>query len=201
MQTPEFAQRYQSQPYIAIHRVDMHELLLRACQKYPHISLNQSTTVTGYSQSSDMVSLHTAQGQTVLASAVVACDGLRSRLRAQMRPTDAPRESGYVAHRSLIPMDQAPTQVQQRQGVTMWAGPGLHVIYYPLRHASLVNIVLVVRLPSHVSSTLDKDYQEYLLGLLAQAQPEAQAPIVFARQPARRTATALKRPLRKAWFF
>jgi salicylate hydroxylase len=196
LQTPEFAQRYQSHPYVAIHRVDMHELLLKACQKYPHISLNQSTTVTGYTQTSDVVSLHTAQGQTVLASAVVACDGLRSRLRTQMRPTDVPRESGYVAHRSLIPMDQAPAQVQQRQGVTMWAGPGLHVIYYPLRQASLVNIVLVVRLPSHVSSTQDKDYQEYLQGLLAQAQPEAQQMARLVNLD-RRWAIADREPMRQ----
>ena len=157
LQTPQFAQRYQSQPYIAIHRVDMHELLLKACEKYPHISLNQSTTVTGYTQTSEAVSLQTAQGQTIQATAVVACDGLRSRLRAQMHPEDVPRESGYVAHRSLIPMDQA-----------------LHVIYYPLRQASLLNIVLVVRMPANLSSTQDQGYQAYLQGLLAQAQPEAQ---------------------------
>jgi 2-polyprenyl-6-methoxyphenol hydroxylase-like FAD-dependent oxidoreductase len=174
LQTPEFAQRYQSQPYIAIHRVDMHELLLKACQPHANISLNQSTTVTGYSQTEDGVTLETAQGPSIQAAAVVACDGLRSRLRAQMHPSDVPRESGYVAHRSLIPMSQAPAHVQQRQSVTMWAGPGLHVIYYPLRNASLLNIVLVVRLPQHVSSTQDDGYPAYLADLLSQAQPEAQ---------------------------
>ena len=195
LQTTEFAERFQSQPYIAIHRVDMHELLLKACEKYPHISLNQSTTVTGYSQTSDVVSLHTAQGDTIQAAAVVACDGLRSRLRAQMRPDDLPRESGYVAHRSLIPMDQAPAQVQQRQTVTMWAGPGLHVIYYPLRQASLLNIVLVVQLPAHVSSTQDQGYQDYLQHLLAQAQPEPQQVAKLVHLD-RRWAIADREPMR-----
>lgn len=195
LQTPEFAERYQSQPYIAIHRVDMHELLLKACEKHPHISLNQSTTVTGYIQSGDVVSLHTAQGDTIQAAAVVACDGLRSRLRAQMRPDDVPRESGYVAHRSLIPMDQAPAQVQQRQSVTMWAGPGLHVIYYPLRQASLLNIVLVVQLPAHVSSTQDQGYMDYLQHLLAQAQPEPQQVAKLVHLD-RRWAIADREPMR-----
>jgi 2-polyprenyl-6-methoxyphenol hydroxylase-like FAD-dependent oxidoreductase len=195
LQTTEFAQRYQSQPYIAIHRVDMHELLLKACEKYPHISLNQSTTVTGYTQTGDVVSLHTAQGDTIQAAAVVACDGLRSRLRAQMRPDDLPRESGYVAHRSLIPMDQAPAQVQQRQSVTMWAGPGLHVIYYPLRQASLLNIVLVVQLPAHVSSTQDQGYMDYLQHLLAQAQPEPQQVAKLVHLD-RRWAIADREPMR-----
>lgn len=195
LQTTEFAQRYQSQPYIAIHRVDMHELLLKACEKYPHISLNQSTTVTGYTQTGDVVSLHTAQGNTIQAAAVVACDGLRSRLRAQMRPDDVPRESGYVAHRSLIPMDQAPAQVQQRQTVTMWAGPGLHVIYYPLRQASLLNIVLVVQLPAHVSSTQDQGYMDYLQHLLAQAQPEPQQVAKLVHLD-RRWAIADREPMR-----
>ena len=195
LQTTEFAERYQSQPYIAIHRVDMHELLLKACEKYPHISLNQSTTVTGYTQTGDVVSLHTAQGDTIQAAAVVACDGLRSRVRAQMRPDDVPRESGYVAHRSLIPMDQAPAQVQQRQTVTMWAGPGLHVIYYPLRQASLLNIVLVVQLPAHVSSTQDQGYMDYLQHLLAQAQPEPQQVAKLAHLD-RRWAIADREPMR-----
>jgi salicylate hydroxylase len=195
LQTPEFAERYQSQPYIAIHRVDMHELLLKACEKHPHISLNQSTTVTGYTQSGDVVSLHTAQGDTIQAAAVVACDGLRSRLRAQMRPDDVPRESGYVAHRSLIPMDQAPAQVQHRQSVTMWAGPGLHVIYYPLRQASLLNIVLVVQLPAHVSSTQDQGYMDYLQHLLAQAQPEPQQVAKLVHLD-RRWAIADREPMR-----
>ena len=195
LQTTEFAQRYQSQPYIAIHRVDMHELLLKACEKYPHISLNQSTTVTGYTQTGDVVSLHTAQGDTIQAAAVVACDGLRSRVRAQMRPDDVPRESGYVAHRSLIPMDQAPAQVQQRQTVTMWAGPGLHVIYYPLRQASLLNIVLVVQLPAHVSSTQDQGYLDYLQHLLAQAQPEPQQVAKLVHLD-RRWAIADREPMR-----
>ena len=196
LQTTEFAQRYQSQPYLAIHRVDMHELLLKACEKYPHISLNQSTTVTGYTQTNDAVSLHTAQGETIPAVAVVACDGLRSRLRAQMRPDDVPRESGYVAHRSLIPMDQAPAEVQQRQSVTMWAGPGLHVIYYPLRKASLLNIVLVVQLPAHVSSTQDHGYLDYLQQLLAQAQPEAQQ-VARLVNVERRWAIADREPMRQ----
>ena len=195
LQTTEFVQRYQSQPYIAIHRVDMHELLLKACEKYPHISLNQSTTVTGYTQTGDVVSLHTAQGDTLQAAAVVACDGLRSRVRAQMRPDDVPRESGYVAHRSLIPMDQAPAQVQQRQTVTMWAGPGLHVIYYPLRQASLLNIVLVVQLPAHVSSTQDQGYMDYLQHLLAQAQPEPQQVAKLVHLD-RRWAIADREPMR-----
>ena len=195
LQTTEFVQRYQSQPYIAIHRVDMHELLLKACEKYPHISLNQSTTVTGYTQTGDVVSLHTAQGDTLQAAAVVACDGLRSRVRAQMRPDDVPRESGYVAHRSLIPMDQAPAQVQQRQTVTMWAGPGLHVIYYPLRQASLLNIVLVVQLPAHVSSTQDQGYLDYLQHLLAQAQPEPQQVAKLVHLD-RRWAIADREPMR-----
>ena len=141
------------------------------------------------------MSLHTAQGDTLQAAAVVACDGLRSRVRAQMRPDDVPRESGYVAHRSLIPMDQAPAQVQQRQTVTMWAGPGLHVIYYPLRQASLLNIVLVVQLPAHVSSTQDQGYLDYLQHLLAQAQPEPQQVAKLVHLD-RRWAIADREPMR-----
>jgi 3-hydroxybenzoate 6-monooxygenase len=65
LQTSAFHERYGGAKYMAIHRVDLHEILLAACRKFPNIDLNQSTTVTSYSQSDGIVSVSTSEGKTV----------------------------------------------------------------------------------------------------------------------------------------
>jgi 3-hydroxybenzoate 6-monooxygenase len=119
LQTPAFHTRYSGANYMAIHRVDLHEILLGACRQIPCINLNQSTAVTGYTQSNNEVQVSTAGGQTISGAALIVADGLRSRLRAQMHPDDVPRETGYFAHRTLVPMAQAPASIQHRTSVTM----------------------------------------------------------------------------------
>lgn len=191
----DFFARYPA-PYICIHRVDLHEILLRAVRLLPHVDLNQSTTVTGYSQTGDTVRAHTDSGLTVEGCALVAADGLRSRLRAQMHPEDAPRDTGYVAHRTIIPMDQAPPSLRRRTGVTMWTGDGFHVIYYPLRERTEINIVAVFRVPPQMEPTDNGAYRAYIAAIAGAAQPEV-ADVISAVNLERRWSIADRNPLRR----
>jgi len=154
--------RYQGRPYLAIHRVDLHEILLKACAQLPHVHLNQSTAVVDYEQDSAQVRVKGSDGQVYPACALLAADGLRSKLRAKMHPNDSPRESGYVAHRALIPWSELPEALVREKGVSMWTGEGFHVIYYPLRQASVLNVVLVVELPKGVQGVSDQAYLEHI---------------------------------------
>lgn len=195
LQSEAFATRYADSHYMAIHRVDLHELLLAACQRLPNVQLNQSTTVTGYRQDDDGVQVSVEGGATLDACAVVVADGLRSRLRAQMHPNDAPQDTGYGAHRAIVPMAYAPELARQRQGVTMWSGPGFHVIYYPLRQRTELNIVVVVRLPPGVADDAAA-YRAHIERIMDSAQPEPRA--VIARVSLdRRWAIADRQPLRR----
>src|SRR3954465_8802675 len=143
----EFENRFPA-PYIAIHRVDLHEILLRACRALPNVDLNQATTVTGFSQDGDTVHVRAADGRTIAASALIAADGLRSRLRTQLHPTDTWRDTGYAAYRTIVSRDRAPERMRDRRGVTMLTADGFHVIYYPLRGGSEINIVGVFQVPA-----------------------------------------------------
>ncbi len=154
--------RFQGHPYLAIHRVDLHEVLLKACEQLSHVHLNQSTLVVDYEQEGSHVEVKGSEGQVFKASALLAADGLRSKLRAKMHPGDAPRESGYVAHRALIPMSELPHALSARAGVSMWTGEGFHVIYYPLRQASVLNVVLVVKLPQGIEEVSDQAYADHI---------------------------------------
>jgi salicylate hydroxylase len=55
-----------------------------------------------------------------------------------------PRMIGYVAHRTIVPMADAPAGAH-RNDMVMWSGPGCHMITYPLRRGTLFNIVAVFR--------------------------------------------------------
>jgi 2-polyprenyl-6-methoxyphenol hydroxylase-like FAD-dependent oxidoreductase len=140
---PLLQQRFKH-PYVVIHRVDLHRVLLDACQHIPAIRLQASTTVTGFEDLGNRVRVSLEGGGTIEGTAIVGADGLRSRVRAQLFDEGEPHMIGYVAHRRVIPMAEVPEHVR-RDEVILWAGPGFHIVHYPLRRGELFNIVAVFR--------------------------------------------------------
>jgi len=140
---PSFRQRFKY-PYIIIHRIDIHNVLLDACARVDNIELVPEAMVTGFEDHGDRIEIATEDGRSFSGAALVGADGLRSRLRAQIREEGEPRAVGYVAHRTIIPMQELKADVT-RENVVLWAGPGFHIVHYPLRHGTLFNIVAVFR--------------------------------------------------------
>src|SRR5690606_27734276 len=71
-------------PYIVIHRVDLHRVLLDACRATAGIVLEPSAEVVDYAQTGAGVSVTTADGRTITGSALIGADGLRSMVRARL---------------------------------------------------------------------------------------------------------------------
>ena len=135
-------------PYIIVHRVDVHNVLLDACRQNSAIELVSHAMVTGYEDRGDAVAVTTADGRTFSGAALVAADGVRSLFRAELIGDGEPRPIGYVALRTIVPMSELKADVP-RDCVVLWGGPGLHVVHYPLRHGSEFNIVNVYRTAAH----------------------------------------------------
>lgn len=190
-----FERRYQN-PYIAIHRVDLHEALLAACRRSDNISLNQATTVVGYEQDQAQARALTAQGESISGAALIAADGLRSKIRAQLHPNDNSRDTGYVALRTILPMKDAPASLQRRRGVTMWTGPGFHVIYYPLRDATELNIVAVFEAPADINADDHDGYRAYINRKTQGAQEEVHD-VLDVLDLERRWSIANRNPIRR----
>lgn len=134
-------QRRFGDPYAVVRRGDLHSALLSACQEHERVVLHPGTTVTGYRDTPDAVHVITADGRTVEADALVGADGIRSRVRAQMLDDGPPRVSGHTIHRTVVPMADVPAELRWNS-VNLWAGPGWHMVHYPLANGEKLNLAI-----------------------------------------------------------
>jgi 3-hydroxybenzoate 6-monooxygenase len=154
-------------PYIVIHRVDLHRILLDACEAQANVELMPLTGAVRYEDLGDRVLLHTQDGRRIEGAAVIGADGLRSTIRTQMLDEGEPRMIGFVAHRTIVPMADVRADVR-RSEVVLWSGPGFHIVHYPLRAGSLFNIVAVFKTSTYLergdianySADLDRTYRD-----------------------------------------
>jgi len=134
-------------PYATVHRADMHGVLLQAVQEQARAQLILNQDVTGYAQQSDGVSVQLANGEKLMAKALIGADGLWSKLRAQMLGDGAPHFTGHLAYRAMLLQSELPAALRT-QNVTVWMGPRLHVVQYPVRRGELMNLVAIVHGPA-----------------------------------------------------
>ena len=168
-----FVERFKH-PYVVLHRVDLHDVLLEACRAFPNIELSGSTTLSDYEDVGSGVVVSTAEGAKIEGCALVACDGLNSRVRARIAPNDdALISSGFAAHRTIVPRDRVPAHVF-REEVILWGGPGFHIVCYPLRDRSLYNIVSVFRTPTHAQRQDPATYKREIQDTYRHAHPDMQ---------------------------
>jgi salicylate hydroxylase len=154
-------------PYIVIHRVDLHRILLDACEAQPNVELMPLTNATRFEDLGDRVRLHTENNRLIEGAAIVGADGLRSTIRQQIVNEGEPRMIGFVAHRTIVPMSEAPADVRRNE-VVLWSGPGFHIVHYPLRAGTLFNIVAVFKTSSYLErgdiasyrADLDRTYRD-----------------------------------------
>ena len=119
-------------------------MLLDACRAIPAIAFEPAAAATGFEVRGARGIVHLEGRRSLEGAALIAADGLRSTIRAQLRREGEPRHVGYVAQRTIVPMAAVPDPVP-RENVYLWAGPGFHMVHYPLRHGTLFNIVAVYR--------------------------------------------------------
>ncbi len=143
--------------YATIHRADLHGLLLAAVTKYTDTQLNLEHAIEGFTDGSTtthaipgaetVVTVRTSRGKDVEGDALVGADGLWSQTRQQLLGDALPRATGHLAYRALVPQDALPNALRTQQ-ITVWLGPRLHVVQYPVRRGELQNLVVIAEGPA-----------------------------------------------------
>lgn len=128
-------------PYALVHRADLHLAILEACRKSELITLATGTRVAGYTDIGAKVALHTSSGD-IDGAALLGADGLWSAIRSQLVKDGAPRVSGHIAYRAVLPIEEVPAHLRSNT-MTLWAGAKTHLVHYPLRGGKLFNLVAV----------------------------------------------------------
>ncbi len=80
--------------------------------------------------------VHLANGARCGGDLVVGADGLHSRLRAALNDSSEPFFTGQVAWRAVVP-----NTVGLGPEAQVFMGPGRHLVAYPMRDGSIVNLV------------------------------------------------------------
>lgn len=132
-------------PYYTVYRPDLHRLLVQAIEALAPGTIRLNARVERFEQDATgaCVRLHLNDGSVHAGAALVGADGVHSAVRRQLFGDDAPRYSGCMAWRGVIPMDRLDPALTRPVG-TNWVGPGRHVIHYPLRGGRLMNFVGIV---------------------------------------------------------
>jgi salicylate hydroxylase len=134
-------QRYGAS-YVTIARADMHGLLLDAVRRQGKVHLHLSSEVTRVDQDEHAVRVQTLT-QNFHAPVLVGADGVWSRLRKEVVDDGAPRVTGHLAFRALVPQADLPEKLRSKV-VTAWLGRDFHVVQYPVRRGEWLNVVAIV---------------------------------------------------------
>ncbi len=138
---PAFGRHF-GRPYGVIYRPDLHNALIDAAKASPLVETVTGRKVAGYVQDGAGVRVRTADGGEHAGAGLIGADGLWSQVRAQLVGDGAPRVSGHIAYRAVLPIEQVPAHMGKHR-VTLWAGPKTHLVTYPLRRGEIFNIVAV----------------------------------------------------------
>jgi salicylate hydroxylase len=134
-------------PYLVIHRADLQAALARAVGGRAAIDLRLGSEVTGFRLDAKSVEIKGRSGQATFAETgdlLLGADGLRSRVREGLGlgRVDRPLFCGRVAFRAILPA-QLPAR-QAATDVTLRLGAHAHLVHYPLRGGTTINLVAVI---------------------------------------------------------
>jgi salicylate hydroxylase len=134
-------------PYLVAHRADLQKALLEAVAAQPRIELRLGIGVAGFAADEEQVAVGAKHGLIRLrfdGAALIGGDGLWSDVRQRLAlPGDSPPSAaGRTAWRATISATQLPEEFAAPE-VNLWLGKRAHLVHYPLRGGTHVNVVAI----------------------------------------------------------
>lgn len=143
------AQNRYGAPYVTLHRADLQGLLHESAQAHG-VDIRLGKTLQSWQALADGLEVGSVAGDSTKADALIGADGVWSAVRQQWRSDGPAQFTGHVAYRALLPQADLPLHLRSQE-VTVWMGPRLHVVHYPVRGGEALNLVAIVQAerPTH----------------------------------------------------
>jgi salicylate hydroxylase len=136
-------ERLNGAPYNQLHRADLHQLLAARATQLKKDVIRLNCRVAGFEESAGGIRARLASGETLDADLLIGADGVKSTVRTRIAGADRPTYTGDAAWRLTLPAERLP-QAFMEQVMSVWMGPGAHVVCYYLRGGALLNFVGLV---------------------------------------------------------
>ena len=133
-------ERIHGAPYTQLHRADLHDILARKSQQLDPNVVHLNKKVVGYVEHDDGVELRFEDGSSARGDILIAADGLKSPIRAQMLGAAVATYTGDAAWRVTVPVERLPKDTLEK-AMSVFVGPGRHAVCYYLRGGAVLNFV------------------------------------------------------------
>ena len=120
-----------------VHRADLLDVLADALSA-DIVTLGKRCTEVR--PDGDIAVARFADGSEIEADIIVGADGIHSTVRASLFGPDAPRFTGKICYRSVVPTGAVRGTRPYTEGA-QWLGPHGTIVLYPLRGEDLINVV------------------------------------------------------------
>jgi salicylate hydroxylase len=124
-------------PHVTVHRADLLDVLSRSL---PEKYIRTSARCVAVTPGPEIAVARFADGTEIEADIIVGADGIHSAVRGSLFGAEAPRFTGCVCYRGLVPMADVPQSINKENNL-LWMGPHGHIVHYPVRGGELLNIV------------------------------------------------------------
>jgi 2-polyprenyl-6-methoxyphenol hydroxylase-like FAD-dependent oxidoreductase len=123
-----------------VHRADLLDVLAAAL---PEGTAALGKRCVSVESGDSSATAHFADGTSVEADVVIGADGIHSPVRTALFGPDAPRFTGKICYRSVIPTAAVRGGVLSDVAADngQWLGPHGTIVLYPLRGDELINVV------------------------------------------------------------
>jgi salicylate hydroxylase len=125
-------------PYRVAHRADLQNGLLACVRAQSAIKIETGAEVETVSTAETTLTLKS--GKNLAGDAIVAADGVNSKIRNIIANPAGIKPIAHTLFRSLMPMDSIPAAIET-DVVTLWLCPGGHVVHYAVSRGKQFNIV------------------------------------------------------------
>ena len=130
-------------PYIQLHRADLHAALLERTMQLVPDGIRLNKRLIRYAEDADGVVAHFADGTCSRGDLLIGADGLKSVVRGQTVGNVPATYTGDAAWRVVVPTSRLPRDFLET-AISVFMGPGGHVVCYYLRAGELLNFVGMV---------------------------------------------------------